>query len=376
MLVIGVHTACEAYPNTFYSLPGLRRDFRVEEINVPLLPREGGAILSSGGALSKACKVLWAHARVIAKGLVLHPRPARVFVPYPAPLLLFAWSLMPRVLRPRRIVADAFISLYDTVVNDRGLLRATDWRAKLLWWMERRAYAVADVVIVDTPQNAGFYASLFRLPSELFVSIPLATNEIDFSPIPLPARDGTHKILFIGTLIPLHGISVIVDAARHLEGRLDIQFTIIGTGQQADILESAMKGGSTNITWERDWKTPAQLATHIASADVCIGIFGLGSKAQRVCPYKIYAYARMGRPVVTARTAWLEQAAQAFGEMPFASVNAADASDLAAEIVRLVDDDALRDLMADRARRFYDAMLANRIASSLLRTNLLGEADS
>jgi glycosyltransferase involved in cell wall biosynthesis len=320
--------------------------------------------------------MVWAHVLVMARSLMLRPKPERALVPYPAPILLYVWSLMPRSLRPRRIVADAFISLYDTVVNDRGLLRPADWRAKLLWRIERRAYGVADTVVVDTSQNAAFYASLFGLPRELFVPVPLATNEHDFVPTSTPARCDTCNVLFIGTLIPLHGISVIVDAARLLAGRKDIRFTIVGTGQDANVMESALSDGVTNITWERDWKASAQLAAHIAQADICLGIFGSGSKAQRVCPYKVYAYASMGRPVMTARTAWLDQAVEEFGEVPFVDVPAADASALASGIVRLADDEVLRGEMAGRAREFYDAMLANRITIARLHAILAGEIES
>jgi glycosyltransferase involved in cell wall biosynthesis len=373
LAVIGVYNACEAYPNTLYALCGLRRDFNVKEINVKLLPKEGGAIRVFGTGLSKVWKIVSAHIRVIAKAFVLRPRPAYVFVPYPAPILLCIWSFVPGAFRSKRIVADAFISLYDTVVNDRGLLRAADWRAKLLWYIERRAYGFADAVVVDTPQNADFYASLFRLPKELFVPVPLATNEHDFKLAPPFTDCNICEVLFIGTLIPLHGISVIVDAARLLEDYKTIRFTIVGSGQQAEILESAKRAGATNIVWERDWKTSAELATYIAKADICLGIFGSGLKAQRVCPYKIYAYASMGKAIVTAQTTWLERAAEDFGEMPFVSVPVADAPALAAEIVCLANNTTLRHEMADRAHRFYESKLANRIAAERLRASILGK---
>jgi glycosyltransferase involved in cell wall biosynthesis len=375
LAVIGVYNACEAYPNTLYSLSGLRRDFDVKEINVQLLPREGGALGAPGGRLSKIWKIVSAHARVITRALVMRPRPTRIFVPYPAPILLFLWSFIPAGCRPTRVVADAFISLYDTVVNDRGLLRATDWRAKLLWHIERRAYGFSDAVVVDTSQNADFYASLFRLPRELFIPVPLATNECDFTLAPSSSDGDSCEVLFIGTLIPLHGISVIVDAARLLEEHKAIKFTIIGTGQQAGILESALGSGATNISWERDWKTSTELASYIAQADICLGIFDSGPKAQRVCPYKIYAYASMGKAIVTAQTTWLERAAEDFGQMPFVGVPVKDASALAAEIVRLADNKVLRHEMADRARSFYDSMLANRITAARLRASILGKAE-
>lgn len=357
LTVIGVHSATDAYPNTKYTIAGLRERFEVEEINVPMLAGVGGGDRLIRWPLSGIFRALWAHACVLVRA-VPRLRSERVYVPYPGVLLMLAWSMLPVMLRPRHIVMDAFISWYDTIVNDRGYLAREGVLACMLRWAERRAFRAADVVVVDTAQNADYYAELLSLPPALFVSIPLATNEVDFSPAPLRRSDGTCRVLFVGTLIPLHGIEVIIEAARMLVHRRDIRFVLVGDGQERSKIASAVDQ-LENVDWQKEWKDADALAEMIREADICLGIFGTTAKAQRVCPYKIYAYASVGRPVITARTCWLESASKSFGSHPFECVPAGDSQALASAILLLAADESGRKRLADTARRFYVEILSN-----------------
>jgi 2-polyprenyl-3-methyl-5-hydroxy-6-metoxy-1,4-benzoquinol methylase len=51
-----------------------------------------------------------------------------------------------------------------------------------------------------------------------------------------------------------------------------------------------------------DWVDSAELPDLVAGHDVCLGIFGIGPKAQRVVPTKVYQGLAAGCAVVTART--------------------------------------------------------------------------
>ncbi len=358
LTVIGVHSATDAYPNTKYTIAALRERFEVEEINVPMLVGVGGGDRLIRWPLSGIFRALWVHACVLVRALP-RLRSERVYVPYPGVLLMLAWSMLPVMLRPRHIVMDAFISWYDTIVNDRGYLAREGVLARMLRWVERRAFRAADVVVVDTAQNADYYAELLSLPPALFVSIPLATNEVDFSPAPLRRSDGVCRVLFVGTLIPLHGIEVIIEAARMLVHRRDIRFVLVGDGQERGKIASAVDQ-LQNVDWQKEWKDADALAGMIREADICLGIFGTTAKAQRVCPYKIYAYACVGRPVITAQTRWLDSIAESFGDYPFECVPAGDPLALAAAISRLAVDESERKRLASTARSFYTDMLSNR----------------
>jgi len=367
--VVGVHTASEAYPNTLYALEELRRDFCPSEINIPLLPETGGAIKLRNSRFSSALKFLTSHVGVLLRALSVRQQKC-VYVPYPSTFLLLAWSFFPKRLRPRKIVADAFISIYDTAINDRKLISPGCYFAKLLKSAERRAFRTANVIIVDTPQNAEFYTEIFQLPHQLFTPIPLLTNENDYTKTALPKK-GICNILFVGTLIPLHGIDVILAAASLLAYRKDIIFTIVGDGQEAHAVENAIINGASNLIWERKWMPPVQLANYIADSSICLGIFGKTSKTDRVCPYKVYAYASVGRPVITANSSWLRQATEDYGQQPFIGTPPGNPAMLVESIIYLADNAELREQMSEVANRFYAAYLSNSAAYSRLRRCLL-----
>ena len=51
-----------------------------------------------------------------------------------------------------------------------------------------------------------------------------------------------------------------------------------------------------------------QLPAEIASAALCLGIFGTTAKAARVVPHKVFQCLAVGRPVLTADTAAIRSA--------------------------------------------------------------------
>jgi glycosyltransferase involved in cell wall biosynthesis len=261
------------------------------------------------------------------------------------------------------LVADAFISLYDTLTLDRDLIR-NRLVARLLLRLERRALACADVVIVDTPQNAAYLAQLFRLPESKFAAVPLQTNEVDYRPDPYRARTGLCTVLFTGTLVPLQGIGVIAEAIRRAAPSTLFRVRIIGDGQDAAEVRRLAAELPEVVSWERRWLSAAELAREIQRADICLGIFAANPKAQRVCPYKLYAYARVGRAVITGDTDWARSVA---GESPpFITVPVGDAEALANAICDLSRRPKRRERMAESAARFYQKELASSLGAARL----------
>jgi len=374
LLVMGVHLASEGYPNTLYRLKDLRSSdsFTVSEINVPMWTQGTHARQGISRLTRNFWRALFAHVSVVFQYL-RKPRPALVYVPYPGIFLVALLSFLPRRLKPQRIVLDAFISIHDTVVNDRKILRQEGLPAALLKRIEKRAYRHADKLIVDTEQNAGFLREVFLLPETKVSAVPLSTNEEHFRHAPYAPRNGPVRVLFIGTLIPLHGMQNILGAASLLAHRDDIRFKLIGDGQDAHLIASHLKTAGTRLEWERNWQSPEQLFGEISQADICLGIFGAGDKADRVCPLKIYAYAAVGRPVITGDTSWLRESAKEFRRPVFAGVDRTDPALLAERIVQLAESPAERIRQSRESRAFYEARLSNRRALDLLTRHLLAQ---
>jgi len=366
LLILGVHTKCEGNPNTLYRLHELVAAdvFDVSEINVPLIFGMERPLDSL-----HPMKIVWgafvAHLSVFLR-YMLKKTPSRAYVPYPAVFVLVLLSFLPRFMRPRLLIADAFISFYDTLVNDRHLLRVAGLVARCLYALEKRAYNCADILVVDTPQNAVFFQQLFSLSAHKLEPLPLAINEADFGFKSYLPDKTICQVLFIGTMIPLHGVDTIAHAAILLASRHDIRFKFIGDGQDARFLQDKFDDNRLHLEWTRKWLSSAELAEAIGQADICLGIFGAGDKTQRVCPIKLYAYASVGRTAITGDTLWLREATRNIGYKPFASVPVNDPQALAGMIASLADDPVKRSQYAANASKFYHESLANKVAMTKL----------
>jgi len=363
LLVLGVHLSSEGYPNVRYRLEDLRAsgEFEITEINQPMWVSEAGGNKGFIGRILKFSRLVHSHATVVWRYLWCRPVDV-VYVPYPAVFVLSLLSWLPSRRKPW-IVADVFISLYDTIVNDRKLIAGDSWRAKILFRIERKACEFADKLVVDTEQNADFLAGLFGISTSKIVPIVLSTNEFDFHAKQYSPRQDVCNVLFIGTLIPLHGTKIILDAISLLAGREDIHFTIIGDGQDAHLIESWQQSHQANITWLREWQSSRQLAEAIGGSDICLGIFSDGDKTQRVCPFKLYAYTAVGRAIITGDTLWTREAVRNSTSPVFHTVPVGDAPALAARIIALADNASERSRLAEASRNFYQTCLSNAIAN-------------
>lgn len=365
LLVIGAHSKSEAYPNTLYRLQGLVESdlFDITEINFPI--RITNAKKKQWGIfrLAKAMlSAIYSHARILVRYFKM-VRPKFAYLPYPSTFLLFTFSLLPKKSRPGLVVADVFISLYDTVVQDRVLLAKNSWAAKLLKWIEQRACNCADILIVDTEESKKFLCSLFKLSEAKVVAIPLATDEENFKFSPYQSDADVCRVLFIGTLVPLHGIGTILEAIRLLSSDPRVQFKLIGDGQDAHLVEQWQKQYGRIFEWERKWQSSRQLGAEIGTADICLGIFGHGDKTQRVCPFKIYAYAAVGRPIITGHTDWLVNARSDSGDEIIAGVAVNNPVALAKKISDLAMQPEERIRLAKEAFYFYGAKLSNKLST-------------
>ncbi len=125
---------------------------------------------------------------------------------------------------------------------------------------------------------------------------------------PAPSAGGGFPVLFTGSFLPLHGVESIVRAAA-IVGRRDrsVSFRLVGDGQtRAAAAALAKQCGADNVIFD-GWSALEDLPGRLEQADLCLGIFGRTEKAARVVPHKIFQAMGLGRPVVTARTAAVEE---------------------------------------------------------------------
>jgi glycosyltransferase involved in cell wall biosynthesis len=317
---------------------------------------ERGMIAQAWAYLCTYLKLMFRYLRMPAHDFM--------FVGYIGHIDVFPAFLL-AMLRRKPIVFDAFFSLYNTVVEDRGLYKKNSVRAKILHLIDRWSCKLADLVLIDTWEHAKYFCQEFRLKESKFLAVPLGTDEKNFFPRPWPEEDGMLDCISYSSYIPLHGIDTQLDAAEILRDQADIRFTFVGKGQLYDEMrEKAKKASLENVTFI-EWVTHAELVEMIAKADVVLGIFGKTDKASRVIPYKAYEALSMRKPLVTGDSV-------ASRDMLVDGVHAilspmGDAESLAKAILELKDDPQKRNQIAQQGRDIFEQKCTSEmIADSII----------
>jgi glycosyltransferase involved in cell wall biosynthesis len=225
-------------------------------------------------------------------GLVLRGRRERfdaMIVGYPGH---FDLPVARRIARGRPVLFNPLVSLSETLVEDRGRFARGSPTASVLRHVDRIALRRADLVVADTEQNARHLAELGEIPRERVAVCFVGAEERLFRPGWQP-RERFH-VLFVGKLIPLHGLETILEAARLAP---EIPFRVVGSGQLGALLATR----PANVEWV-DWIEYERLPEEIQGAGCALGVFGTSAKASRVIPNKAFQALACGTPLVTGDT--------------------------------------------------------------------------
>jgi glycosyltransferase involved in cell wall biosynthesis len=188
------------------------------------------------------------------------------------------------------VAFNAMLSLHETFVEDRGRFEAGSVAAKALDSIDRRAFRAADLLIADTAANAEHMASLSGRDRVAHVYVGAEERLFQHAWV----QPENFNVLFVGKLIPLHGLELIIEAARLIP---DIRFTVVGSGQQSALLAEL----PTNVEHVA-WIDYQRLPLEYAHSGCALGIFGASGKAGRVIPNKVFQALAVGTPLITADT--------------------------------------------------------------------------
>ena len=274
------------------------------------------------------------------------------------------------------VIFDAFVSLYETEVEDRRLTRAGSLRAWRCALEDRIACRFATRVILDTDAHASYFAARVGVPRSKLRRIWVGADDDVMRPGP-PPDDSQFKLFVYGSFVPLQGFEHIVRAAKELEQRGEqVTVEIVGSGQTEDAVRRlAGDLGTSNVQF-LGRRPYAELPALMAASHVCLGIFGTSGKAQRVIPNKVFDALAVGRAVITADSAAAREALTHGRDAWLCP--AGDPGALADAIVALRSDDETRTRIAHAGHelfreRFSIDALSSDVATLVLET--LGRTD-
>ncbi|MDG1386832.1 MAG: glycosyltransferase [Halioglobus sp.] len=291
-----------------------------------------------------------------------------VFLPYPAYFGFFALQvlLLFRKNRPL-ILLDAFLCLYDTVVEDRKITADGSLVSSLVKWLEKRTLQAADLVFIDTTQQKTALLQRYGLVDRKLVVTPVGIDESVWRPVPMPPLEQRFTVVFWGTFIPLHGIGTIIKAARIIANeRTEILFKIIGDGQTAPEIQAMLEQNPlSNIDWMRKLLSAEQLQHIVSSSHCVLGIFGESKKAGDVIPYKAYQALASNRPLITRSGPAIAELLGESDPVGLLLVNTEDPGGLAEEIVRLFDNYANLASQIDTVSLYREKLSSDVLARSV-----------
>jgi glycosyltransferase involved in cell wall biosynthesis len=222
----------------------------------------------------------------------------------------------------------------------------------LLRLQERAATAFASSV-VTVNEALGERLIAIGVPASKVTVVPNTPSLARFDPDRYPARpfmaDGTLRLVYAGALSPIYELDVVLEAIASL-ARIRPELSVCLDLYGRDFAEVPLRdravelGVADRVAFHGRIAIDAVPAA-IAAADVGLAPTRRSDFTDVSLSTKAFEYAAMGRPVIASRLPLVERT---FGD-DVVTYTAGDADDLAAAVLRVVDDAAERETRTARA---------------------------
>lgn len=211
---------------------------------------------------------------------------------------------------------------------------------------------LSDAIICPSSVTRDYIASL-GLNRKLVTVIPNGVSASDFSPSPLPVRDGRVPVmLYIGTLADWQGLDVVVKALPKILEQRAIRLHIVGRGRsrQRKILSKQIRRlGVEGSVIVQPAVPHHEIPALIAGSDICVAPLGLNDRnvTQGACPIKVLEYMAAGRPLLASNMPIVRELVREDVDALLFSPN--DPDDLARQVIALLNDFELSKRLANSA---------------------------
>ena len=209
------------------------------------------------------------------------------------------------------LVADFFLSLYDTIALDRKLVSPTGLVSKILRRLDREALKGADLVITDTKADADFFSSEFNVNRDKFEVLYLEADKKVYSSndktldqnLDSARASEKKEVLYFGTGLPLQGTDTVLEAFEEVSAEGKIRCTYIGGTKGVSKALIGKMSANPNVELI-NWLPQEELSKRIEGASLCLaGHFNAEiDKADRTIPGKAYIYEAMNKTMILGDT--------------------------------------------------------------------------
>ncbi|ALO46413.1 glycosyltransferase [Pseudohongiella spirulinae] len=215
-----------------------------------------------------------------------------------------------RLLR-KRIIVDFYISNYDTLVNDRQLLKQGSLSAKWAMFKDRFFMSSASTLIFLNQSEALYYSEIAGITNNIakIKIIPLCVDyrtEFFIEGHKDQVAKDFFSVCWWGTYIPLHGLENLINAFTKISNK-KIKLYLFGDSEKKskpykELIESY--GLSEHVIVNNDFSfSNGKLAPFLKeNCDLAVGNFGSSAKAKTVLVNKLVDALSLGLPCLTMST--------------------------------------------------------------------------
>lgn len=215
------------------------------------------------------------------------------------------WLIRPLVFG-KPLIFDSLMSPYDSLLNEKKMIKSYSLLERLFYIYEKSIFKNAHRVLTDTKFHQDYFSELFNVPKIKIMPVPVGADESMFKPIIRAKRSNSLsndlRLLFYGSFLPLHGVDIILEAAKQLRS-YPVKFTLIGGGRidLSGFHKSIIDNNLTNIT-HHEWVKFDVLPELIDQHDCGLGgPFGDTNQGRRVITGKTFQFLAMGKAVIIGK---------------------------------------------------------------------------
>jgi glycosyltransferase involved in cell wall biosynthesis len=265
----------------------------------------------------------------------------------------------------KKIIYDEFINPVEWFVYEHKIfVGPLAFMGSLLTTIYSIMMKLTAAIMTDTASHAQFSSRLMSVNRDKYFVVPVGADETVFKQLASSVNNKRpFRVLYYGSMVPLHGISYVLDATVALRSRRDIEFYIVGGKKATFELVKAAQLKGANITYE-PWVEYKKLPALFATSDLVLGgPFGDTVQSHYVVTGKTYQSLASARPVVVGDN----QETKLFSDKKNALiVKQADSQALVNAVSWSYDHPKQLEAIAKNGRRLYEKEFSSdRIASHL-----------
>jgi len=270
-----------------------------------------------------------------------------------------------RLFTKKPIVFDFYLSIYDMMCNDRKVYTPESFLGRITYWIEKKSLEKADYVIVDTHKLIESLSVMYGVSKDKFVRVPLTINEENVVKKDVERYKDVFTVLYVGSYIPLHGTTVIIEAAKISQERgEDTFFLMIGKGPDLAKCKALSEEYDLKNIEFKGFMSLEELNYYYNAADINLGLFSMGERANSVVLNKTNDSFRVGKPHLTLETDAMKEAFTDNEDIFYCKDNLPET--LAERIAEIKNNPSLVKQVGENASQSYVDKLSNAKARQIL----------